>query len=155
MLKKYDVSEEDHSKMNSIINKSDGVLMGSCTINSDAVMPVYKMLSHTAVPLNQTKPAAAFGSYGWSGEGPVNLEHRLKDLKFKIATPALKVNFLPSDKEKEKIKEFASNFAAALYAKHSGKYELTGAKKWRCIVCGEVYEGELPPDICPCMRGWL
>lgn len=22
-------------------------------------------------------------------------------------------------------------------------------KKWRCLVCGEVFEGETPPDPCP------
>ena len=22
-------------------------------------------------------------------------------------------------------------------------------KKWRCVICDYVHEGELPPDICP------
>lgn len=22
-------------------------------------------------------------------------------------------------------------------------------KKWRCLVCGEVFEGDVPPDPCP------
>ena len=26
-------------------------------------------------------------------------------------------------------------------------------KKWRCKLCGYVYEGEEPPETCPPMRG--
>lgn len=22
-------------------------------------------------------------------------------------------------------------------------------KKWRCLVCGEVFDGDTPPDVCP------
>jgi rubrerythrin len=22
-------------------------------------------------------------------------------------------------------------------------------KKWRCLVCGEVFEGATPPEVCP------
>lgn len=148
-VNKYDISVEKHSLMNNYLNRADGVILGSCTINADAVKPMYDLLSHTSVPLNSGKPAAAFGSYGWSGEGPLNLESRLRDLKFKIVTPALRVNFLPGQSEEEMIKRFSENYINALYAENAAKERQGGTKKWRCIVCGEVYEGELPPDICP------
>ncbi len=146
---KLDVSENDHGKIERLINKADGILMGSCTINSDAVKPVYDVLSHVSVPVNKDKPAASFGSYGWSGEGPGNLESRLEDLQFKIASPALRINFLPSKDENELINKFAQDFIAALTAQQQDEYKHISKTKWRCIVCGEVYEGELPPEICP------
>ena len=148
-VEKLDISENDHGKIDRLISNADGILMGSCTINADAVKPVYDVLSHVSVPVNKDKPAAAFGSFGWSGEGPVNLEHRLEDLQFKIASPALRINFLPSKDEDEMIEKFAKDFIAALTAELKQEYKHISKTKWRCIVCGEVYEGELPPEICP------
>lgn len=79
------------------IEKADGLAIGSCTINGDAVKPVWELLSSTATIKLKGKWAAAFGSYGWSGEAVPMLEERMKSLKLKLVAPGLRVRFTPTE----------------------------------------------------------
>ncbi len=78
---------------------ADGLAVGSCTINGDAVKPVWDLLSSLATVKLRGKQAVAFGSYGWSGEAVPMLEERLKSLKMKIAAPGLRVKFTPRSED--------------------------------------------------------
>ena len=33
--------------------------------------------------------------------------------------------------------------------KHVFKKEETSGKKWRCMICGYIHEGDTPPEVCP------
>ncbi|WP_010237410.1 FprA family A-type flavoprotein [Clostridium arbusti] len=134
------------------ITEAGGVLFGSPTINSDALKPILDLLNILNPIIHGGKIAAAFGSYGWSGEAVPNIERRLKELRLDVLTPGLKVNFKPSEEEfisaykfgesfGEKIKEHLSN---GVKTKKQGK-----TKKWKCLVCGVVFEGNKPPKVCP------
>lgn len=96
------------------INASDGFIIGSPTINRDAVPPVWELLAHVNVLVNKDKPAAAFGSYGWSGEAVKLIEQRLQGLQCKVAQPGLRVNFVPGRESLEAAREFGRSFAAAV-----------------------------------------
>ncbi|WAM34865.1 FprA family A-type flavoprotein [Caldicellulosiruptor morganii] len=101
-------------KMEEILEKiygAKGVLFGSPTINSDALLPIYEILIRLNPIVHKGKIAAAFGSYGWSGEAVSNIEARLKQLRFKVIEPGLKVNFKPNDEELKKAYEFGILFA--------------------------------------------
>lgn len=63
------------------------------------------------------KLAAAFGSYGWSGEAVPNIESRLKELRLNVL-PGLKINFKPSDEELKSAYEFGANFAQKMPKKN-------------------------------------
>ncbi|MDP4177467.1 MAG: FprA family A-type flavoprotein [Bacillota bacterium] len=93
-----------------LIEKSSGILLGSPTINQDAVKPVWDVLSLICPITNLGKAAAAFGSYGWSGEGVPMMTDRLKSLKFKVVEPGLKVNFVPSEPDFKKADELVENY---------------------------------------------
>lgn len=97
-----------------LINESDGLVVGSPTINRDAVYPVWELLGHVSPVVNQGKPAAAFGSYGWSGEAVKLLEQRLSGLQLKVFLPGLKVNFVPDERSKNEAREFGRSFAGQL-----------------------------------------
>ena len=61
--------------------------------------------------LNVNKVAAAFGSYGWSGEAVPNIETRLKQIRLKLMTPGLKINFKPSEEDFTTAFKFGESFA--------------------------------------------
>ena len=109
-----DISEYKLETLKAMIENADGVLVGSPTFNQDALKPVWDMLS-VVCPINvRGKVAAAFGSYGWSGEAVKLLEDRMKGLKFKVVESELRFNFTPSDMDLQATAEFADKFAELL-----------------------------------------
>jgi len=104
----FDILEQGVENMASVADNSDACLIGSPTINQDAVKPVWDLLSLISPITNRGKIAGAFGSYGWSGEAVGMINDRLRGLKFKLIEPGLKVNFVPSEEEKKLAVEFAS-----------------------------------------------
>ncbi|MFZ5591307.1 MAG: FprA family A-type flavoprotein [Bacillota bacterium] len=96
------------------IEAADGFLIGSPTINRDAVPPVWQLLSGVSAIINKGKPAGAFGSYGWSGEAVKFIEQRLKDLQLKVPIPGLRVNFAPAEGDLARARDFGRQFAAAV-----------------------------------------
>ncbi|MBM7614858.1 FprA family A-type flavoprotein [Alkaliphilus hydrothermalis] len=105
-----------HSRDEDILGKifySDGLLFGSPTIAADALKPVYDILSQVNPLVHGGKTAAAFGSYGWSGEATKNIEGRLQQLRMKIE-PALKINFKPSDGQLAEAYQYGVEFGKKL-----------------------------------------
>jgi len=105
--------EINSMKMEDIISKietSKGFMVGSPTINQDAVKPAWDLLSLVNPIVNRGKAAAAFGSYGWSGEGVPMLTERLKSLKLKVLPEGLKFKFVPSEEDYKRAEEFAESF---------------------------------------------
>lgn len=109
-----DISKHDLMAVKRKIEYADGVLIGSPTFNQDALKPVWDALS-VVCPINvRGKLAAAFGSYGWSGEAVRMLEERLRSLKFKVVESGLRFNFAPSDEDLDTTGEFAQKFMGML-----------------------------------------
>lgn len=96
------------------IEGASGIMIGSPTINQDAVKPAWDVLSSICPITNRGKAAAAFGSYGWSGEGVPMMTERLSSLKFKTVNPGLKFNFVPSEEDYRKADEFIKSFLELL-----------------------------------------
>ncbi|MDD6795801.1 MAG: FprA family A-type flavoprotein [Clostridiaceae bacterium] len=94
----------------SLIEKSKGFMIGSPTINGDAVKPAWDLLSLVSAVTNKGKAAAAFGSYGWSGEGVPMLTARLKSLKLKTVEDGLKFAFVPSSEDYKRADEMVEKF---------------------------------------------
>lgn len=112
-----DLGEHPREELIARINESDGFLIGSPTINRDAVPPVWELLAHVNIIVNKDKPVAAFGSYGWSGEGVKLMEQRLQGLQCKVVQPGLRVNFTPSRQSLEEARAFGRSFAGAVGGK--------------------------------------
>lgn len=110
----FEISDEDMGKMVDAVDNSDAILIGSPTINQDAVKPVWDLLSLISPIANRGKIAGAFGSYGWSGEAVGMICDRLNSLKFKMIDPGVKANFVPSEEEKKMAVEFANKVIKAL-----------------------------------------
>ena len=113
-VKVYDmVEEKDAAKVIEEITAANGLLVGSPTIVGEALPPVADLLNGLHAALERGKPAAAFGSYGWSGEAVPNLTAKLTALKYNVQE-GIRVKFRPSEADLAAAKEFGKNFAALL-----------------------------------------
>ncbi len=84
---------------------SGALVVGSPTINNNIFPTVADFLIYLKGLRPKNKVAAAFGSFGWSGEAVKNITELLKEMKLDVIEPGLKVQFVP---DQEKIKECAA-----------------------------------------------
>ncbi len=75
-----DVSEADTAACAAKIHAADAFVIGSPTVNRDALKPVWDVLTSVSMLIVKGKVAAAFGSFGWSGESIKFLSERLRAL---------------------------------------------------------------------------
>lgn len=110
----HDLNYSDMPRMKALMNESDAFLLGSPTINKDAVPPVWEMACAVDAVNCKGKPAAAFGSYGWSGEAVPGLTTRLRALKMNVSEDGFVCRFVPSKEELAAARDFGGRFAKAL-----------------------------------------
>lgn len=96
------------------IDNSRAFMIGSPTINQDAVKPAWDVLSLVSAITNRGKAAAAFGSYGWTGEGVPMLTERMKSLKLKVVDEGFKFRFVPGEEDFRRADEFIESFKVLL-----------------------------------------
>ena len=63
------------------------------------------------------KPAAAFGSFGWSGEAVNIIEDHLRNLKLRVVKEGKRARFLPNNKEADMLVRFGEEFVQELEEK--------------------------------------
>ncbi len=110
----FDMQSVSPAEVAARVDQSEGLLVGSPTFNQDAVYPVWDLLARLSPLVNRGKPAAAFGSYGWSGEAVKMLEQRLSGLKLKVTLPGVRVNFTPGEGDLRAARELGRSFAKLL-----------------------------------------
>ena len=91
-------------EMEELLTRADAIIVGTPTINKNTLLPVYKLLSAVNPLRDNNKPAAAFGSYGWSGEGPEIVASALQKLRLNVIGEPQKVKFALKDPANEKQK---------------------------------------------------
>jgi NADH oxidase (H2O-forming) len=97
-------------ELESKIIMSDGLLVGSPTINQNTLLPVYKLFALINPLRDKGKLGAAFGSYGWSGESPKIILENLRLLKLKVFEETAAFKFFPDGQKKEYLKEFGRKY---------------------------------------------
>ena len=90
--------------------RNSALVVGSPTINQNTLLPVYKLFSIVNPIRDKGKPAAAFGSFGWSGEAIGIVEENLKQLKFKLFDLNASYKFYPQDTKANEIRKFGKSF---------------------------------------------
>ncbi len=89
---------------------SDGLLVGSPTINQNTLLPVYKLFAVINPLRDKGKLAATFGSFGWSGEAVKIINATLKELKLNTLEETAAFKFSPDDKKEEALKEYGRKY---------------------------------------------
>lgn len=148
-----DLLEKSTSEVVEEIETSYAFLIGSPTLNADTLPNVWDLLLRLNFYNLGGKLAGAFGAYGWSGEAVRNIESRFSQIRCEVFRPGLKIKFNPN--EESKLKQaftFGERFGTkAKSLQNNVKEEWCQLRTglWRCLICGEVYEGEEPPESCP------
>jgi flavorubredoxin len=106
-----DIENISLEKLESKIIMSDGLLVGSPTINQNTLLPVYKLFALINPIRDKGKLGGAFGSYGWSGESPNLILENLRMLKLKIFEETAAFKFSAENNKKENLRQFGRNFA--------------------------------------------
>jgi len=92
------------------------ILVGSPTLNNNIFPTVSDFLTYLRGLKPQNKVAAAFGSYGWSGESVKMITKELEEMKFKVVDPGVRIQFVPDKEGLEACRELARKVAKELPA---------------------------------------
>lgn len=114
-----DIENMSTEKLEEKIAHSMGIIIGSPTINQNIVHQVYSIFAVLNPLRDRGKLTAAFGSYGWSGEGVNIIESNLANLKLKVFEQNLRIKFQPHEPEFEQCKAFGKAFAERMIEMHN------------------------------------
>jgi len=110
----YDMEGGDTDLFVDLVEDADGILIGSPTINGDAVKPAWDLISSFAKINVRGKLAGVFGSYGWSGEAIRMLEDRLRGLKMRMPLEGVRIKLIPSSEELEQCRRYGQEIGEHL-----------------------------------------
>ena len=98
-VKLFNAAKEDKNDLITEIFKSKAVLVGSPTINNGYLHSIAGLLEMAKGMKFKNKKAAAFGSYGWSGEVVKQLTERLKEAGFEVVNEGVRSLWVPDADE--------------------------------------------------------
>ncbi len=110
----FDIIEHDMAALALKLNASRAFAIGTPTLNRDALPPVWQLLSHIDAINIIKRPAAVFGSFGWSGEAVPAVCERLARLKVNVFGEGFKFNLVPSEDDLKNAENFGAEFAKTL-----------------------------------------
>jgi len=113
----YDLEGAEIEPFVDLVEEADAILMGTPTINGDAVKPVWDLLSSFANIRVKGKVAGAFGSYGWTGEAVRMVDDRLRGLKMRVPIAGLRIKLIPSVDELAACHAFGLDFGNMVLGK--------------------------------------
>lgn len=113
----YDLASLDESNMITLLEECDGIMIGTPTINGDAVKPAWDLLSCMCYIEKTGKVGGTFGSYGWTGEAPEMLQERMRGLKFRLPLEPMKIKLIPTQDELKECIEFGKEFGEIVMGK--------------------------------------
>lgn len=83
------------------ITKADVIAIGSPTYEQRMLAPIEKLLDSLDRKKCTGKLGIAFGSYGWSGEAPLAIAKKMRELGFEVLDPVMRVQYTPMEKDIE------------------------------------------------------
>jgi flavorubredoxin len=108
-----DISLSDAASCAAKIHACNAFAIGSPTINRDALKPVWDVLTSLSTYVVKSKPAAVFGSFGWSGESIKFLGERLRDVGADVIG-SCSAKLKPDDKEIAEAEKLGKQLCDAL-----------------------------------------
>ena len=110
----YNVTEVSMDEIVDEVEISDGIMIGTPTLNAKTPEPIFDILSKLVTLNVKGKAAAVFGCYGWSGEAIQMTEDILKSFRFKIVAGSCKLKMVPTEEELKQCEEFGRAYAKKL-----------------------------------------
>ena len=97
------------------------IAVGSPTLNNSIFPVIADVMTYIKGLRPQNKIAAAFGSYGWSGEAVKILNKEFEEMKLTIIDPGVKVQYVPDEADLAKCFDLGAKLAKTLKDKLSDK----------------------------------
>ncbi len=93
------------------VEKADAIAIGLATYKGAGMPMVIKYVESLAkIPL-KNKVGTAFGSYGWSGEGPIVVANMLKGYGMNVIEPPLRIKRIPEEEGIEECRKLGKMLA--------------------------------------------
>ncbi|OEU66489.1 MAG: MBL fold metallo-hydrolase [Desulfobacterales bacterium PC51MH44] len=90
------------------------VIVGSPTINNQLFPTVSDFLIYMKGLKPKNKIGAAFGSYGWSGESVKLINKELREMKFDVIDPGIRIQYVPDQDGKDACFELGRKIGKAI-----------------------------------------
>ena len=93
------------------LKSADAIALGSSTFYYKMLPPMEKFIESLSKANVKAKIAAAFGSYGWSGEAPIMIAEQMRKLGMNVIDPVLRIQYAPTEKDLEECKRLGKDLA--------------------------------------------
>jgi flavorubredoxin len=113
----------DHKILHSVVTdrndllvevfRSKSILIGAPTLNNSVLPTIAPLLFDLKGLKFRNKQGAAFGSYGWSGEGVGVIEEHLQNAKIPVIQEGIKCKWQPTSKDLETCRTFGRQVGRA------------------------------------------
>jgi len=113
-VKLMNSAKEDKNDIISEVFRSKAILVGSPTINNGYLFSIGGLMEMMKGLKFKNKSAAAFGSYGWSGEVIKQLTGELENSGFRVVNDGHRALWVPDETELAACVEYGKQFAKAL-----------------------------------------
>lgn len=113
-VKLFNVSRSDKNDVITEVFRSKAVLVGSPTVNKGILSSLAGIMEEIVGLRFKNKKAAAFGSYGWSGEAIKVISERLKSGGFELLNDGLREKWNPNAESIENCINFGREIGLKL-----------------------------------------
>lgn len=96
------------------LKSADAIAIGSSTFWYKMHDAIEKFMEKLRPEDFKGKLGAAFGSYGWSGEAPVQIAQKLRDIGVTVIDPVLRVQWDPGEKDLKECERLGKDIAKVL-----------------------------------------
>ncbi len=110
-IKIFNAGIKDKNDILTEVFKSKAILVGAPTINKGITYAAIGILEMIKGLSFKNKKAAAFGTYGWSGESPKIINEELAKAGFEIVSEPIKELWNPNEEALLRCKDFGKEFA--------------------------------------------
>ena len=113
-VKLFNSAVDDKNDIVTEVFKSKAILVGSPTINYGYLFSIGGIMEMIRGLKFRNKKAAAFGSYGWSGEAVKQITALLDGAGFEIVNDGLRCQWAPDEATRKLCRDYGREFASAI-----------------------------------------
>ena len=114
IVKVFNCARSDKNDIISEVFKSKAVIIGSPTVNRGVLSAVAAIMEEIKGMAFKNKKAAAFSSYGWSGESVKIIEEHLNQCKIPVIAEGVLVKWQPKEEDLARCREMGRKIAGAV-----------------------------------------
>jgi len=114
VVKVFSSSRTDKNDIITEVFKSKAILVGAPTVNKTVLSSIAAIMDEIKGLAFKNKKAAAFGTYGWSGESVKVINGMFEEAGFAVVNEGLRELWYPGDEAIAKCQEFGKEFAKAV-----------------------------------------